>query len=153
MSLSWHNEKRPVKQSVALVIWSRDDPSKVLLVQRPEDDDEFAGMWGLPAASCRSDETAEKAALRIGMQKLGTHLTLGAVIGSGSQNRPSYTIEMTLYKASIEASELQLPSQSGDEGVTIYTSWRWGAPSDSSSSARNGSLCSQLLLDSLGLSW
>lgn len=151
--MGFMDEKKPVKQSVALAVRYKGEPDKVLLVRRPDDDDEFAGMWGLPAASCAPGESLEMAAQRIGSQKLGASLTLGNVIGSGSQERPAYVIEMTLYEALIESSELQLPASSGDEGMTIYTSWRWGEPSDVSASARGGSLCSQLLLDGFGLSW
>ena len=68
---------KPKKRSVALVVVEEDDPSKVLLVWRPEDDEEFPGMWGLPAGSLRSNETYEEVARRIGTQSW--------VSGSGSE--------------------------------------------------------------------
>ena len=42
---------RGLKRSVSLVI---EDGGRVLLVRRPDDDDDLPGVWGLPAASSRA---------------------------------------------------------------------------------------------------
>ena len=137
-----------VKRSVALAVVNGEDPSKILLVQRPEDDREFPGMWGLPAVSLGPGETPGQAARRIGSQKLGTEVRLGSKVGSGRQQRSWYTLEMSLYEATLDRSSLTLPAgHSRGPRVTLYTGWRWGAPQDLTSSALQGSLCSQLLLD------
>ena len=139
---------KPVKRSVALAVVSGDDPSKILLVQRPEDDQEFPGMWGLPAASLGPGETPERAANRIGSQKLATEVRLGPKVACGRQQRSRYTLEISLYQARIDRSPTTLPAgHSGGPRVTLYTGWRWGAPRDLTGSALRGSLCSQLLLD------
>jgi 8-oxo-dGTP diphosphatase len=139
------------KHSVALAIRNRDEPSKVLLVRRPDTDEEFPGMWGLPAASCRLGETAEDAAQRTANQKLGAKLRLGRKLASGKQERADYTIEMSLYEAWLGSNEPELPSNKGHStGTTLYTDWRWGHSSELEDSARRGSLCSRLLLDVTG---
>jgi 8-oxo-dGTP diphosphatase len=142
-----------LKHSVALAIRDRNHSSRVLLVRRPESDDEFPGMWGLPAASCQLGETLDVAARRIGLQKLGAEIELGRALGCGTQERAAYTIQMTLYEAWLEDSEPHLPAPSEEGGVTIYTGWRWGEPSEIRESAKHGSLCSQLMLENLGIFW
>jgi ADP-ribose pyrophosphatase YjhB (NUDIX family) len=143
---------RATKQSVALAVAKGDDPSKVLLVRRPEGDRELPGAWGLPAASLLQEETPEAAARRIGVQKLGAEVRVGRRLGSARQDRAGYILEMSLYGAVLERGPLVLPTgRGGDPGVTLYTAWRWGDPLELADSAGRGSLCSRLLLDSLGL--
>jgi len=156
---------KPTKKSVALAIFKEDEPSRVLLVCRPTDDVEFPGMWGLPAASLHGSETYQKSALRIGAQKLGTQVRVGKSIGSGSQDRRDYTLEMYLYGASLDGALPVLPCATEKSPgitprippritprVTMYVSWRWGILGELEESARRGSLCSQLLLEASGLS-
>ena len=142
---------------MALVIRKRDIDTDVLLVRRPDDDDEFPGIWGLPAASCRDGEGAMAAAQRIGVSKLGTQIEIGHEMGVGSQEREAYVIEMTLLEAFLaDCSHITLPRKGAEgqlRGVTVYTAFRWGPPSDLSGSAAAGSLCSQLLLADKGLTW
>lgn len=140
------------KLSAALSVRSQDDPSRVLLVRRPENDAEFSGMWGLPAASCRTGETTQDAARRIGIQKLGVAVRLGRRLATGTQERDAYVIQMSLYEAWLEDAVPILPdSHESAENVTLYTAWRWADPSDLAKSAARGSLCSRLLLESLRL--
>ena len=145
-------DAKRVKESVALAVSGGNGGSKVILVQRPVDDAEFPGMWGLPAASCRIDESPEQAAHRVGMHKLGVSLTLGIVLAKGEQQRPSYLLKMTLFQARLVDQEPQLPTNDSEDGhpdagsSTLYTGWRWGEPGELQDSAQKGSLCSQLLL-------
>ena len=143
---------KPTKKSVALAILKADEPSKVLLVYRPEDDEEFPGMWGLPAASLLAGETYRKAALRVGTQKLGTDVRVGKSIGSGSQDRCNYSLKMRLYQAALPRDLPALPDTDRRPGITpemtMYVSWRWGAAWELEEAARRGSLCSRLLLES-----
>lgn len=141
------------KRSVALAVRSQDDASGLLLVRRPYDDDEFPGAWGLPAATCIGPETLEEAARRIGQRKLGVEIRLGRVIGSGVQDRGDYVIEMRLYEAWLDGRAPTLAIDPKGSGLTHYTSWRWGRPSDLVESAGMGSLCSRLLLDAAGVTW
>ena len=150
-------DAKPVKQSIALAVTSEDADwgsgiGRVLLVRRPEDDNEFPGMWGLPAASCHPGETLLEAAERAGRQKLGAPVEVVTALATGVQQRPGYTLEMTLFHARLAGREPQLDREpgaagSGGEGVTFYTEWRWGLPEELRESAENGSLCSRLLLD------
>ncbi len=141
------------KRSVALAIRPQHDGSRVLLVRRPDDDDEFPGAWGLPAATCIGPETLEEAVLRIGQRKLGVEVRLGKVIGFGAQDRDDYVIEMHLFEAWLHGGAPALAIAPKGSGLTHYTSWRWGEPSDLVESAGVGSLCSRLLLDSAAVIW
>ena len=139
---------KPTKRSVALAVVKENDRSKVLLVRRPEDDEEFPGMWGLPAASHGFDETCEDVVRPIGVQKLGVEVTIGDRMASGRQERGGYVLTMCLYNASLDGAVPVLPlAEIGTRGVTQYTGWRWGEQWELEDSARRGSLCSQLLLD------
>ena len=138
----------PVKVSVALAIRHPREPAKVLLVRRPNSDDEFPGMWGLPAASCKGRETPEDAAYRAVAQKLGCTVRLGRILRQGFQERPAYTIEMTLFEAWLDEASPSLPDPDHDSsGATMYTDWRWDSATALRGSAAKGSLCSQLLLE------
>ena len=141
------------KRSVALAVHPQDDGSRVLLVRRPDDDDDFPGAWGLPAATCIAPETLEDAARRIGQFKLGVDVQLGRVIGSGVQERDDYVIEMHLFEAWLDGMDPKLAVDSEDSGLTYYASWRWGKSSDLVESACMGSLCSRVLLDAIGIIW
>ena len=141
-----------LKESVAVAVFDSSGGGKVIMVRRPLGDAEFPGIWGLPAASCRNDETTEQAAQRVGVRKLGVALVLEDVLAQGEQPRPGYLLKMTLFQARLLGQEPELPSgdlETGDSGagsLTLYTEWRWGEPGELQHSARNGSLCSQLLL-------
>ncbi len=141
------------KRSVALAIRPQHDGSGVLLVRRPDDDDEFPGALGLPAATCLGPETLEEAARRIGHRKLGVEVRLGKIIGFGVQDRDDYVIEMHLFEAWLDGRAPTLAIDPKGSGLTHYTSWRWGEPSDLIESARLGSLCSRPLLDAAGVIW
>lgn len=150
--ITQEQNQKPVKRSVALALTNRGDLSQVLLVLRPEDDEEFPGMWGLPAGSMRPGEILEHVVRRIGTQKLGVDLNLGPQLGFGTQDRPAYTLEMTLLRAIPERHtsgiSVDAPTpKEGDSGLTLYADWRWGNPMELEPAAKGGSLCSELLLD------
>ena len=143
---------KPVKRSVDLAMTNQGDLSQVLLVLRPDDDDEFPGMWGLPAASMKPREKLEDVVRRIGTQKLGVDLNLGPQLGFGTQERPEYVLEMTLLRAIPERhtggiSVDSLAPKDVNLDVTLYADWRWGDPMELEAAASDGSLCIKLLLD------
>ncbi len=141
--------RQPIKTAVALAVGRPGQPSQVLLVRRPDDDRELPGVWGLPAASCRPGESPEEAALRIGVEKLGCPVRLGRKLASGSQQRSGYILNMALFQAWLEGPGPALPPPPpGPRSTTLYVDWRWDTPSALEESARRGSLCSQLLLQS-----
>lgn len=141
------------KRSVALVI-ERDvpgpaTPDEWLLVQRPEDDEDLPGVWGLPAGSFVSGEDEDGLVRRIGRDKLGLDLTNAGRLESGSTARAAYDLHMVLIRATVSGGE---PAVARDvDGVTQYSAWKWGAPAELADGARRGSLCCQLALRSVGL--
>ena len=50
---------KPIKRSVAFVIYS-EDRTRFLIVRRPPDDDSLPNVWGLPAGSLKESETSEE---------------------------------------------------------------------------------------------
>jgi len=134
-----------VKRSVSLAVHDASRPGEVLLVQRPADDAELPGAWGLPAASLQADETWQDAVRRAGRDKLGVRLQPGRVLQEGTQPRSAYTLEMRLYEAFIEQGEPLVPQPVA--GVTQYAALRWSTADALAPAAAQGSLCSSLYLD------
>ena len=139
---------KPVKESVAVVIRKPRRPDAVLTVLRPSDDEELPNTWGLPAGSLQPGESWEAAVRRVGRDKLGVQLKPGAELQRGDLERRDYVLSMRLYEAAIEKGQPLVP-QAG-EGVTQYTSWKWGSAEDLKPAAQRDSLCSQLYLRSIG---
>ena len=133
------------KRSVSLAIHDPARPGRVLLVQRPADDEDLPNVWGLPAASLRGDESWQDAARRAGRDKLGVELDVGQVLCAGIAERAHYTLDMRLLDARIVAGEPSVPQPSQD--VTQYQAWRWGRPADLQPAAALGSLCSRLYIE------
>lgn len=133
------------KRSIAIAIH---DPGtdRVLIVQRPDDDEDLPGVWGLPAGSLLAGESWADAVARAGRHKLGVAVQPGPLLGTGSAERRTYTLEMRLYDAVITGGEPSTPQ--ADETVTQYQSWRWGTAEDLRPAAKRGSLCSRLYLRS-----
>ena len=136
---------KPVKQSVAVAVYAPGERGKLLIVQRPPEDEELPNAWGLPAASLRPGESIEDAVRRLGADKLGVSLRPLHEMQRGSIERPGYTLQMRLFEAEIDNGELTVPQEVA--GVTQYTSWKWGAPDDLRPAAQRGSLCCRLFLD------
>ena len=141
----------PTKQSVAVVI-HRDDPAdEFLVVQRPADDAELPGIWGLPAATLRAGETWPDAVRRTGQEKLGVDLRPLGALCQGEAGRGHYSLQMRLYAAEASGGQPEVPQPHG--GVTQYTAWRWGKIGDLVEGARMGSLCCRLMMESAGAEW
>lgn len=142
-----HAGGRPRKRSIAVVIEEPDGSGPSwLLVQRPLDDDDLPGAWGLPAGSFEIDESGEALVRRIGRQKLGVDLRPGRAVVSGRTERSAFTLEMTLWTATIEAGSICVPRE--DRTVTQYRDWAWRPPGALAPGAGRGSLCCRL-----GLAW
>lgn len=140
----------PVQRAVALVVHCPDDAGLLLAVRRPDDDADLPGLWGLPAATLRDDETAAAAARRIGQTKLGVDLEPGEVAAEGTQQHPDYLLDMALLKATLRdpGDSPRLLAPSGRS--TAYVDWRWAPPDVLVEAAGRGSLCCQLLLSRHG---
>lgn len=139
-------ERRPLKRSVSVLVWSAGG-GRLLAVRRPPNDEDLPGVWGLPAASLRSGEDWADAAERVGPEKLGVDLSLGAVLREGRAERPTRRLRMRLFEAEIAAGSPHVPQDV--EGVTQYVDWAWAPPGRLREAARAGSLCSRLCLDYL----
>ena len=117
-------------------------PDGLLLVRRPDDDGDLPGVWGLPAATLADGESQEDAVRRAGRDKLGVEVSPLRAIG--------YEGFMTDWEAELVSGEPAVP-QPGPH--TQYAELRWGAPSDLAPAARQGSLCSRVLLRARGVDW
>ena len=133
--------ERPVKRSVSVAI-SHADGERVLIVQRPADDEDLPGAWGLPAASLKDGESWEAAVRRAGREKLGVEIAVGHEMNRGSIERKTYALEMRLFSAQILEGDVDVPQP--EPGVTQYQAWRWGDADDLEPGARAGSLCCHL---------
>jgi 8-oxo-dGTP diphosphatase len=138
---------KPLKQSISLVI---EGPGGILLVRRPDDDEDLPGLWGLPAASQNQDESEEDAVRRAGRTKLGVEVRPLRPLGEAVGERPAYRIRMRDWAAEIVSGRPAVPQP----GVgTQYDELRWGDAAELLPAARAGSLCCRVLLESRGLGW
>jgi ADP-ribose pyrophosphatase YjhB (NUDIX family) len=135
-----------LKESIAVVLRSPVAAGKILLVQRPEDDPELPGVWGLPAVSLRAGETDREALERLFRTKLGIEPTVARFCCEGEQQRPTYRLRMRLYEAVLPVPAPSLPPRSASSDVTLYSTWRWGTLQELQPAADAGSLCAQLAL-------
>jgi 8-oxo-dGTP diphosphatase len=130
---------RSPKRSISLVVES---PEGVLLVRRPDDDESLPGVWGLPAASLAEGESQEDAVRRAGREKLGVEVRPVEPVGR--------ELGMTDWRVEIVAGRPSVP-QPGPN--TQYAELRWGEIAELVPAAREGSLCSRVLLRARGLDW
>jgi 8-oxo-dGTP diphosphatase len=139
---------KPVKRSVSFAIRRPDQPDEVLVVLRPEDDEDLPALWGLPAGSLRPGEDWAGAVRRSGREKLGVELEVGRELNRGTLERAAYTLEMRLLEARILAGAPRAPQPHPE--VTQYQRWRWAPPAVLEPAAARGSLCSRLYLATSG---
>ncbi len=119
-----------------------EDPRGLLLVRRPDDDEDLPGVWGLPAVSLAPGESEAEAVLRAGRDKLGVEVEPVERVGREQT--------MTDWEARIVSGEPAVP-QPGPH--TQYAELRFGEPADLVRAARRGSLCCRALLRARGLDW
>jgi 8-oxo-dGTP diphosphatase len=122
------NVALPVKHSVAVMIIKE---NHILAIRRSESDDEFPGIWGLPAGTLHGSETVEDVIVRIGRDKLRVDLSPIRKIAAGTQIRATYRLEMALWEASMD-------------GEPTYPEWQWAPVDLLRSGAAAGSLCCAL---------
>ena len=139
-----------IKNSVAIVIYNS-DKTKLLVVQRPPDDDSLPNVWGLPAASLKEGETFEEAVLRTGKDKLGVDVEIVGLTKEGEIDRNGYKLFMKEFEVKIVSGKSKVPQSI--EGVTQYTKLDWDTPDRLIEAAQKGSLYSRLYLSSIGRTW
>lgn len=115
----------------------------VLAVQRPDEPgEELPGVWGLPATTLLDGESPEGGVRRLGREKLGVDLTPVRALAEGEQQRPDYTLQMTVYEASMAGEPALQRAPSG----TSYDALDWLPPASFRDAAERGSLCCELYL-------
>ena len=143
-------ENEKIKHAVSYVIYNK-KRTKIMIVQRPYEDENLPGIWGLPAGNVREKEAFNEAVIRSGREKLGVKLKPVKFIGRGDIKREDYVLHMEEYEVQITSGEPKVPQPI--RGITQYTKWHWGVSSDLRESASKGSLCSQIYLMSLNEKW
>ena len=133
-------------RAIAVVLPSPHDDSLLLVVQRPHDDEDLPGVWGLPATTVRPHESDADAATRLGTSKLGAPVTLGVFLAEGTQQRHDAELSMRLYAATMPSEEPALTPSPHEHGVTYYADWRWAPRPALRAGAERGSLCCALAL-------
>ena len=148
-----------MKRSVSVAIRSVDveGVERVVAVLRPKAaDDPLGGLWGLPAATIRENETAESAVARVLRDKMGLESSTARFerINEGRRDAEDGQLQsMTVYGMAWDEKTplpVSLPAASPDASVTLYEDWRWAAPEELREAARRGSLCTRLYLEWLG---
>jgi 8-oxo-dGTP diphosphatase len=119
-----------------------EDGERLLLVRRPDDDADLPGAWGLPAASLADGESPEDAVRRAGREKLGIEVRPLESVGTHGP--------MTDFRAEIVTGK---PAVQQGGTNTQYAELRWGELAELMPAARQGSLCSQVLLRARGVEW
>jgi 8-oxo-dGTP pyrophosphatase MutT (NUDIX family) len=145
-------QKRLEKQSVVIIIWNS-NRTKVLLVRRPLDDDNFPGYWGLPAASKeKSDQNWEEVAKRAGRIKLGVKVEVVKYLGEDIINRGNFILRLRDYEVKIVKGKPKVPQLF--KGVTQYTEVKYTSNIRSMiKAAQKGALCSRIFLKSIGIDY
>ncbi len=121
---------RPTKHSVAVIVRNG---GNVLVIRRPDDDDELPGIWGLPAGTYREGESLSDLISRIGRDKLAANVTPIRLLNRGAQDRSPYRLEMELWESSME-------------GTPGRGQWQWASLDVLRPGAASGSLCCHLAL-------
>jgi ADP-ribose pyrophosphatase YjhB (NUDIX family) len=121
---------KPVKRSVAVLIRNGD---LILAVRRADNDDELPGIWGLPAGSFIGPESLEDLISRIGRQKLGVSLTPIRKLADGTQDRPTYRLQMDLWEVAMV-------------GTPNHPSYQWTVVDSFRPGSELGSLCCELAI-------
>ena len=130
--------KLPKKFAVALAIRTkRVGREHILLVQRPIDDQDFPGKWGLPATSFKDKDSLKNHAINLAKEKLGVRVTLGTQLHSGTQKRADYILEMTLYDAWLPEQKINLKTPENSKSKTFYTDFKWGQAKELMETAEN----------------
>ncbi len=135
------------RRAVAAAI--RREDGFVLAVRRPDEPgEELPGVWGLPAVTLRDGESTESGMRRLGREKLGAELTPLRPLAEGEQRRPDYTLQMTVYEASL-VGEASVPERTPEAEGTLYETLEWRPAASLREAAKAGSLCCRLFLATL----
>lgn len=138
--------------AVAAVVRRSDDSQQFLAVKRPPSDDDLPNVWGLPAVTLEPGELPEQGVRRVGATKLDTEIEPVRFVGARAATRETHELILMDIEARLLGST---PSvlDAHPEG-TKYVDQRWTKNlTVLREAARQGSLCSQVLLDDAGIEY
>jgi 8-oxo-dGTP pyrophosphatase MutT (NUDIX family) len=139
-----------VRNAVAIVI--RREDGAVLSVQRPLDDPNLPGIWGLPAINMKSNECPEDAAVRAAKEKLGVVVKVKRRIGCETVGWPTFALHLTEYEVDVLDGRPSVPQD--DPTITQYVSARFTKDHGKFvAAAQRGSACCRILLREIGIKW
>jgi ADP-ribose pyrophosphatase YjhB (NUDIX family) len=147
----YKNMAKLVKYTVAIVLKKSVSSDEFLVVQRPEDDPDLRGHWGLPAITLRSGELPTDGAVRVCREKLGCDGTPARFLGIMFQKRNTYDIFLMDIEVILKEGTMPDVQKAITEG-TRYVEQKWTTdPNDLMVSATSGSCCSSIFLTDRGL--
>ena len=144
-------EKR-IEFAIAAIMSNPKNDSQVLAVKRPATDDALPGVWGLPAVVVKDGELPEAAIRRIGMEKLSTNIKPVSQVGIKHLDRGEYDLILMDIKATVTGEEPDVLAAPTKDIKYIDQQWT----SDLTlfiPAAKNGSVCTRILLESQGINW
>ncbi len=144
--------KKKEKHSVAIIIWNK-NRDKVLLVQRPLDDDSLPGHWGFPAASKKDlNDKWELYSHKAAETKLGVKVKIIKLLGEDTVDRGKFILRLRDYEVEIIDGEPSVHQPI--KGVTQYIKMEYTDDLRRIiESAKNKSLCTRIFLNSIGVDY
>ncbi len=143
---------KPIKTSVAVFLKNPINAKEFLIVKRPPEDEDLPNVYGLPAGTIKNGELPEQAVIRIGKEKLNTEIKPSKFVGSKYIDRGSYILILM----DIEANLLGKAPNVADAVTTNtkYVDQMWTSDyTKLVEAASKGSLCTQIILDTVGMSY
>lgn len=143
---------KQTKFAIAVALYNPDNPSEVLAVKRPADDDSLPNVWGLPAVSVKDGELPEDAVKRLGLEKLSTDIIPVSYIGVMRSDRRDFELILMDIKSELRGTSPNV--RNANTTSTKYVDQQW--TSDYSvfiEAAKKGSLCSKIFLSSKNVNW
>lgn len=141
---------KPVRHAVAIAITN--EKGELLIIKRPETDQELGGLWGLPALARDPSENQYSVAEQVGPRKLGVTVAIGKKIGEQVMDRGGYILRLADYAGTIVEGTPSVPQP--DETIVQYTDVKYTSdPTVLCISALKGSVCSRVYLASIGINW
>ena len=137
---------KEVRQAVALYLRNPGNHNEFLAVRRPADARSLPNVWGLPAVTLVEGETLYNAIKRVGTEKLNTEVEPTNFIGVKAADRDNHTLVLMDFAAELVGREpdvTEAETESTKYGDQIWT------PHVAllTQAAKEGSLCSQIILD------
>ena len=138
--------------AIALLLVHPIDQTKFLAVKRPSNAKSLPDVWGLPAVTLNYSEPPEIAMSRVAKEKLNTEVELLGCLGLDSINRGNYYLTLMDIVVKLKGKEPSVIEAQTKHTKYIGQQWT-DEPSILKEAASKGSLCSRILLKSLGIAY